>query len=212
MSQVIGATTPRTAAEDRNFDPLCVLPVPGKIRKTNPPREKWNPAQLPRRMQKLIYAMCFGVNKTMFPDSAKPLPPGTPLSIRQAAFALGMRPRSCDRWSLTPIFREALKSEVLARRHFEEPENVAVALSIRDDPTAYPRDRLLAVNALRVREPSPAVNVSIAQQTLLGGARIAAGYVIKIDTGPADRTPERAVGRDYREHPLAQVTDRRKSK
>jgi hypothetical protein len=51
-----------------------------------------------------------------------------------------------------------------------------------DGSPEYGRLRLAAIDKIRVREPASAVNVTMAQQTLIGtDAKVTAGYIIKID-------------------------------
>lgn len=149
------------------------------------------PEKLPRAIESIIYAMVNGVSETLFPD--KPIwdqiAPGMPLSGRQAGFALGISQIKIDYWMRQRVFKDALREAVTARRHAEEPENIRCAIEIRDNKGdgSPERDntRLKAISAIRIKEPAPAVNVSLSQtnQTNNQTNVITPGYVIKLDGG-----------------------------
>ena len=180
----------RMVPDNPGEDPLCVLPVPKKMRLGVEPPAHFNPAKLPPRIEALIYAVCNGVDETLFPNGRRPIPPGSPLSVAQAALAIGVAKSYATRWSQTPLFRERLRVSIRARREAEEPENIAAAIEIRDNhgDGTIDRDRirLAAIDRLRVKEPAAAVNVELQQHTLINSGQepktIAAGYVIRTST------------------------------
>jgi hypothetical protein len=88
------------------------------------------PKNLPAVAQRVIDAMLYGVDQVMFPGS-KDIPPGTPLSLRHAAIACGIRVRRMEELAMTRLFQDALRCESVVRRESEDPRNLAVALAIR---------------------------------------------------------------------------------
>jgi hypothetical protein len=126
------------------------------------------PKNLPAVAQRVIDAMLYGVDQVMFPGS-KDIPPGTPLSLRHAAIACGIRVRRMEELAMTRLFQDALRCESVVRRESEDPRNLAVALAIRDDPgdgsPSAASARLKAIETIRGKEPVHAVHVTVGQRT-----------------------------------------------
>jgi len=146
--------------------------------------KKPEPTKLDSRAKKLLHAMWHGVDRDITTQLGRIIPAGTPMSDFHAAHVLGMPNRVLDYWRHRPVFREALREQSNARRNAEEPENLAMAISIRDN---NPDDRvkLTAIQTIRVKEPVAAVNVDLSrhdnrQQTLVAPA----GYVINLSGKP----------------------------
>jgi hypothetical protein len=65
----------------------ALFPLPREERSAL--KEKQEAArQMPKVMNDLIYAIANGVDRELFSNSDKPIPPGRPLSPKQAAMAL----------------------------------------------------------------------------------------------------------------------------
>ena len=142
--------------------------------------KKPEPTKLDSKARKLLHAMWHGVDRDITTQLGRVIPAGTPMSDFHAAHVLGMPNRVLDYWRHRPVFREALREQANARRNAEEPENLAMAISIRDtDPDN--RTKLAAIQTIRVKEPVAAVNVDLSrndnrQQTLIQPG----GYVIDL--------------------------------
>src|SRR4029453_3859059 len=97
--------------------------------------------------------MAHGVDQVMFPESKKPLEPGTPLSWRQAAVAVGILPKTLEPWLTTKPFCEYLKAQQVRRRESDDPVLLALAIAILDDPgdgsPRVKRARLRAASFIR---------------------------------------------------------------
>jgi hypothetical protein len=73
----------------------------------------------------------------------------------------------------------ALKVATEAARACEEPQNIKVCASIRDDPAAREKDRISAIECLR--GPRPLANTVVNIQQNNANAPQPAGYVIRLD-------------------------------
>jgi hypothetical protein len=112
---------------------------------------------LPARIRDVITAMVYGSDSPMFPGTPQEIPPGTPLSIRDAAVACGVRPARVQGMASSKIFVETLRTEMEARRYAEEPANLAVAMAIRDDRgDGSPEAKAVRLKAVRVIRGAPA--------------------------------------------------------
>jgi hypothetical protein len=108
---------------------------------------------------------------------------GVPLTLEEAAKAVGVRLRRAREIAVSEIFMAALNKEVAALRNSERPKNLLVAKQIRDDEgdgsAATKTARLKAIAAIEGRENAgTTVNVQVNNQTA-----ISPGYVIRLD-GP----------------------------
>jgi hypothetical protein len=130
-------------------------PAPWQSRNVNPRKAE----TLPKAILHAAHAMVHGVDQMMFPDTNR-IPPGTPLSWRQAAIAVGILPRTLEPWLTTKPFREAIEAELKRRRESEDPVNLALAIAVRDDPgdgsPAAKRARLRAAVFIRGDLTAPA--------------------------------------------------------
>jgi len=138
------------------------------------------PTKLDSRARKLLHAMWHGVDRDITTQLGRVIPAGTPMCDFHAAHVLGMPNRVLDYWRHQTVYKDALREQSNARRNAEEPENLAMAISIRDN---NPDDRvkLTAIQTIRVKEPVAAVNVDLSrhdnrQQTLVAPA----GYVVNL--------------------------------
>ena len=142
--------------------------------------KKPEPTKLDSRARKLLHAMWHGVDRDITTQLGRIIPAGTPMSDFHAAHVLGMPNRVLDYWRHRQVYKDALREQMNARRHSEEPENLAMAINIRDtDPDN--RTKLAAIQTIRVKEPVAAVNVDLSrhdnrQQTLVAPA----GYVVNL--------------------------------
>lgn len=75
-------------------------------------------------------------------------PAGTPLPLKIAARACGVRVDRVRQASRTPEFIEAFKSALEASRKAEDPRSLAIAIRIRDDETAPAILRLQAIDRI----------------------------------------------------------------
>lgn len=130
--------------------------------------------------RKLLYTMLYGVDVPITRPDGTVIQPGTPLSDGMAAYHIGMKPRHLDYWRHQRVFKDARDQQAIERRRAEEPNNLAMAISIRDsDPLAT--TRLAAIDRIRVKDPTPSVHFDLSrhdnrQQTLVAPA----GYVVNL--------------------------------
>jgi hypothetical protein len=142
------------------------------------------PTALDSRAKKLLQAMWYGVDEDFTTPTGKVIPRGTPMGDAHAAMAIGMRQKHLRWWRVQRVFINAVQEQSVARRQSEEPENLAVAMNIRDnDPDN--KTKLAAIATIRVKEPVHAVNVDLSrhdsrQQTVVAPA----GYVINLSGKP----------------------------
>jgi hypothetical protein len=111
---------------------------------------------------------------------------GRPLTLNQAARAVGVRLRRAREGAATELFRTELNRAVKALRNSERARNLQTAIAIRDDngdgTAATKTVRLKAIAAIEGRENTgTTVNVQVNNQTNV--AAISPGYVIRLD-GP----------------------------
>lgn len=155
---------------------MSVLKINGKKREAD---------KLDTRAKRLLQAMWHGVDQDITLSNGKIIKAGTPMGDHVAARVIGMPGRYLEYWRHQRVFIDALREQGNARRHSEEPTNLATALAIRDHPADSPEDRrvkLAAIATIRVKEPVTAVNVDLSrhthdnrQQTLVAPA----GYVVQ---------------------------------
>lgn len=93
-------------------------------------------------------------------------------------------------------FQSAFKTAVEAYRATLEPGNLAMALEIRDDRLAKPKERIRAGEFLRGPKAAPGVTVNVQQNN---GQPQRAGYVINLGT---------PLGEIERESKIVDVTPR----
>lgn len=165
-----------------------LFPVPECVRRQTP--KKKEPSRLPPSIMNWVHAMVYGVSQPMFTDGGASLQPGSPLSSKQAAFALGIDPRKTEQWMKTRIFKDTLRGMVSERRFAEEPANLATAIAIRDcvggDTPDDRRVRLQAIGVIRPKEPGQAVNINLQQNTNISND-VSPGYVVLVaEKGIAD--------------------------
>jgi hypothetical protein len=132
------------------------------------------PSKLPYLLESVAKAMVFGVNRNIT-VKGKTIPAGTPLDMRTAARAVGVRVGSVVSMSLElrAAFAEALEAQSGARRLFQDPANLATAIRIRDDEDDGSNDtkraRLQAIESIRARYADP-VPLELLRRKRLGTA------------------------------------------
>ena len=86
---------------------------------------------------------------------------------------------------MDPAFQAAFRTATESYRATLEPGNLAMALEIRDDRTARPKERIRAGEFLRGPKAAPGVTVNVSQVN----ATAPAGYVIDLSGRPRDSEP-----------------------
>jgi hypothetical protein len=129
--------------------------------------------------------MIYGVDQELFREGYSPVPARLPLSSKQACFAIGFDHDRAERWMKTRIWKDTLRDMIKERAYAEEPENLAAAISIRDnvgsDSPDDRRVRLQAIGMIRPHEPARAVNINLQQNNATNQQVVSPGYVIKLD-------------------------------
>lgn len=102
------------------------------------------------------------------------------MSVEVAARVTGMSVKRARRLQTDPNFVAALKSAVEAYRKTLEPGSIAMALSIRDDPTCTPKEQIKAAEFLYGPKAAPGVVINNNLQQNNNLDRYPAGYVIDL--------------------------------
>ena len=109
------------------------------------------------------------------------IPAGVPLSLEQAARAVGMRLSRARRLWVEPVVQQAYETACAAYRKSQDPMNLKTAIDIRDNLANAPQDRLRAVRTIEGPRP-----VQIAQSitnNILEQRNFSAGYVVDLSGG-----------------------------
>jgi hypothetical protein len=77
----------------------------------------------------MAHAMCVGIDTALDDEVVGPIPANRPLSLRQAARAVGMKLRRARDLQTTPEFQSALREAAEAIRVAQEPHSLLVAIS-----------------------------------------------------------------------------------
>jgi hypothetical protein len=91
------------------------------------------------KFNRLARAMTLGVDRDF-----KGIAAGSPLPLKVAALAVGVRVAKAQQLLREAEFLDTLKAEDQAARAMEDPRNLALAIKIRDDPSAPGMLRLKA--------------------------------------------------------------------
>jgi hypothetical protein len=139
--------------------------------------------KLPLAIRRTVEAMAHGVDRPLFPGTAKEIPAGTPLALKQAAIAIGCRVKRAEAAAKAPEFVRALAEETAIRRASEDPRSLAVAIKIRDNPgDGLPSDRHAQLAAIKTIRGKPPVRARTPKQAENGPpAGATAGYIIALD-------------------------------
>ncbi|MCW2315111.1 hypothetical protein M2322_000631 [Rhodoblastus acidophilus] len=139
----------------------------------------------------IIELMTYGLDEPGTIDGER-FEAGQPLTLTQAARAVGVRLRRAREVAATDLFQHALSREVEALRRSERARNLKTLVKIRDDPglglAADRAVRIKAVQAIDGRPGAGAPTVNVQVNNGCDQRQVRAGYVIRL--GPSAKGPE----------------------
>jgi hypothetical protein len=152
--------------------------VPG-VRVTRPATEFKELSEANRAM---IELMVYGLDEAADIEGER-IEAGAPLTLRQAARAVGVRLRKARELSETALFQRELQKVRQSQCNGERPRNLKVAIEIRDDAgdgsAAFATARLKAIQTIEGRDGGTSKAVQINNNSG-NSTTITPGYVIKL--------------------------------
>jgi len=144
-------------------------------------RRKLPLSQLTDEHKQVIELMVYGLDEGGTIEDEH-IPAHQPLTLRQAARAVGVSMRHSREVHETPLFQTELNRAIAARRNSERPKNLTTAITIRDDPgdnTAADRTvRLKAIRSIEERDGAAGVTMTVNNSN--NQTHISPGYVIRL--------------------------------
>ena len=161
-------------------------------------RNTWGRHAIDWTTVRMIEAMIIGIDTEIDDPVVGLIPANEPLTLEQAARAVGMKPSRARRLWPEPAVQGAYETAIDAFRKSQDPKNMKVCIEIRD-PDEKARDRLKAIQVLEGAKPV-AVTAITNHYTQNNVAVAPAGYVIRLD-GKSSRDDQAIEGKTIEASP-----------